>query len=58
MLQDELIVLVHDLEVANASLVLTNVVGGIKTTTDIRAEVIAWVQLLIAGMFLALVITR
>jgi hypothetical protein len=57
MLQDELVVLVHDLKIANASLVLANLVGSIKTSADIRAEVIAWIQLLVAAILLALVAT-
>lgn len=58
MLQGELVVLVHNLKVANARLILANLMGSIETSADIRAEVITWIQLLIAGRFLALVIIR
>ena len=57
MLQDELVVLIHDLKVANASLVLSDLVRSIKTGADIRAEVIAWIQLLVAAILLASVVT-
>jgi hypothetical protein len=57
-LQGELVVLVHNLKVANARLILANLMGSIETSADIRAEVITWIQLLIAGRFLALVIIR
>ena len=49
MLQDELVVLVHDLEVTDASLILTDLVRSIKAGADICTEVIAWIQLLVTG---------
>ena len=58
MLQGELVVLIHDLKISNARLILANLMGSIETSADIRAEVITWIQLLIAGRFLALVIIR
>jgi hypothetical protein len=51
MLQDELVVLIHNLKVANASLVLANLVASVESSADVRAEVITRVQLFIANMF-------
>lgn len=53
MLQDELVVLVHDLEVANACLVLSDLMGSVEASTDVSPEVITRVQLFITGLMLA-----
>lgn len=57
MLQDELVILIHILEAADAALVLANLVGSIKTSADICTEIIAWVQFLVADILLAWFVT-
>ena len=49
-LEKELALLAHDLEAANAGLVFPDLMDGIETLTDIRAEVITRVKLLVSGV--------